>query len=532
MLIANETEDYGSDPLDEQVEQQTCTCHESIRNSEHHLCKTAKQPNKQPTKSSNHQGGGAILNYGRNLLRYTLISKKGTIVATAEAHLYLWRSSDSIVVSDVDGTVTKSDVRGVINTVIQDKFEYCHAGICKFYHEILDAGLNFGGDNDGDDCREEDGDEFFAHVTSSSKSQRKREEEGEIRFLYLSSRPIMLVGQTRKLLVSLSQTCPSKNMYGLPPGPIMCHTGPLSSVLYSELISKNIYEFKADVLSRQVVLPFVAARGEDWNNASSSSHGGNDIDESPRRSSFSERSETSSSFWDDRLFLAGFGNKLTDAKAYEMAGIDRHDIYIIDKESHILCMGGGDSVEEGNNERRCSVDRSSMTSSTSEHANLSITKGSNGVLCDQQSDWSLAEACGTGVSELSIPLHADNASSSNTNRVASSIHSIELSLSDEGESDDAQGGSLAISTRTAVNIYVTNEQQRNNGNTISASGIKRAKIKQSIRAFSSKKTFSMFPSFGSVNSKVRKSSSPKKLYQGYDDPLLLARVRERMIGWA
>ncbi|KAL7547132.1 hypothetical protein ACHAWF_010450 [Thalassiosira exigua] len=141
-------------------------------------------------------------------MRYTLFSKEGgTILATAESHLYLWRSSDSIVVSDVDGTVTKSDVRGVIDSVVQDRFEYCHEG--------KSTGLQ--------------------ELNHESSLDRK---EGEVRFLYLSARPISLIGQTRKLLGSLSQRCLSKKMHYLPPGPVLCHTGPISSVLYSELVAK------------------------------------------------------------------------------------------------------------------------------------------------------------------------------------------------------------------------------------------------------------------------------------------------------
>ena len=44
------------------------------------------------------------------------------------------------------------------------------------------------------------------------------------------------------------------------------------------------------------------------------------------------------------LLVAGFGNALTDVVAYEMAGIQRQDIYMIDKKSRINCMDkhGGD----------------------------------------------------------------------------------------------------------------------------------------------------------------------------------------------
>ena len=460
--------------------EQTCTCHESIRNSEHHLC---TQQRTQPPSQSRR---GAILNYGRNLLRYTLISEKGITIATAEAYMYLWKSVDSVVVSDVDGTVTKSDVWGVIDSVLQDKFEHIHKGICQFYHKVMDIGIDNG--NHGE-----------------AKEESRDKSDGQIRFLYLSSRPISLVSQTRKLLLSLSQACPQNNMYGLPPGPILCHTGPLSSVLYSELVTKDIYQFKADVLARQVVLPFVAARGEDWKN-NSSRRRTKSIDDrffeerTSRDMNLSEHDVLDRnwsgmsvvSLWDDRLFLAGFGNKVTDAIAYEMAGIDRHDIYIIDKESRILCMGldnGRGRTEEGR------------------QPNLT------GVFCEQP-ECNLAAICCPGMMEGQTELSApalDNkklsASATTTNTVATTIHSIELSLPDENQP-------------TSVDIYVTNDQLKSSSNTGVITS-KRAKFKQSIRAFSSK-----MPSLRSISSSD--SKAPKKLYEGYDDPLLLNRIRERI----
>ena len=95
----------------------------------------------------------------------------------------------------------------------------------------------------------------------------------------------------------------------------MCHTGPLSSVLYSELVAKNIYQF-----------------------------------------------------------------------TYEMAGIDRSDIYIIDKESRIVCMG------------RKECNNSSSGSITS------------GVLAQSERFFAREEFCAGGVnqqlsSEPSAPAH-------------------------------------------------------------------------------------------------------------------------------
>ena len=526
------------DRNDDQEEQQQriapapmCTCSEAIRNSEHHLCNIVPQQylNGNQTQQVNDSSNNshlqtstataqrtktkAILNRGRNLIRYNLYSKKGQIVATAEAHIYLWSSNNSIIVSDIDGTVTKSDVRGVIDTVIQDKFEYCHQGICKLFHEMLV--MNTSNKNDTDFAEEDDIDNNNNEESSKLQTtQPSRGAEGgggdQVQFIYLTARPISLISQTRKLLVSLSQPCPEKgDLYGLPPGPTLCHTGPLSSVLYSELVAKNIHEFKADVLVRQVVLPFVAARGD----VALQNNTADNIDiDVPLRSS-SGLSEASS-FWgdDDRLFVAGFGNKLTDAMAYEMAGIDRRDIYIIDKESRILCMDG--TAEEG------STDDERRMSSKSEPANMSITN----------SEWSLDEVCCPGVidrqllSELPVPPPSQ---AFNNSSVATSIQSIELSLTEEQKQDGQTSSSESVTmSRTAVDIFsVTND--KSHGNSSTATG-KRAKLKQSIRAFSSKKSFRKFPSFGSTTNNVKKQST-KKLFKGYDDPLLLTRVRERMI---
>eukprot|EP00584_Thalassiosira_punctigera_P021098 CAMPEP_0172549584 /NCGR_PEP_ID=MMETSP1067-20121228/18610_1 /TAXON_ID=265564 ORGANISM="Thalassiosira punctigera, Strain Tpunct2005C2" /NCGR_SAMPLE_ID=MMETSP1067 /ASSEMBLY_ACC=CAM_ASM_000444 /LENGTH=711 /DNA_ID=CAMNT_0013336979 /DNA_START=281 /DNA_END=2416 /DNA_ORIENTATION=+ len=511
--------------FDEPTTERTCSCHESIRKGEHHLC---AQQNGQSIRPAG-DARGPVLIYGRNLLRYNLFSERGAIVATAEAHLYLWRSSDSVVISDVDGTVTKSDVRGVIDTVVQDRFEYCHAGICKFYNEILDVG----GGND-DEHGEEDGLELFARgdgrdqlALPQSTDDRR---DGEIRFLYLSSRPISLVNQTRKLLVSLSQTGPFNEVYGLPPGPILCHTGSLSSVLFSELWAKNIYEFKADVLARQVVLPFVAARGEDWKPTNRGKFGDDDCVQPSlmRNTSVTEEEEDAiedkdngdgrtlsgmseaSSFWDDRLLIAGFGNKTTDAMAYEMAGIDRRDIYIIDKESRILCMGVDTNYSV--------ISSFQSTPSSSAVANLT---------CDQ-SEW-LTNSCCPGVegrapSELAMPVENKNSALFNSNKVVTtSIQPIERSLPGERQPETSENFPVS----TDVDVYITNEQNQPVASVKSLQ--KRSKVRQSIRAFSSKRrSFTKFPSFASVSSNASKSS-PKKLYEGYEDPLLLSRMRERML---
>lgn len=239
-----------------------------------------------PTESLEKLVNEGILNYGRNLIKYILLNDKNDRVSTAEAFLYLWSARDSVIVCDIDGTITKSDVRGVLDTVIQDNFQHIHKGVCRFFHEIINA-------------------------YELDKDKSEGSEGGQLRFFYLSSRPISYISQTRKLLVGLSQQHERVSI-GLPPGPIMCHRGSLSTVLHSELVLKNVYEFKADVLVRQIVLPFVAALGDF--SIQSDDHS----DEVSRRGS--DLSELTANCADYRLFLCGFGNKSTDAKAYQLAG--------------------------------------------------------------------------------------------------------------------------------------------------------------------------------------------------------------------
>lgn len=89
--------------------------------------------------------------------------------------------------------------------------------------------------------------------------------------------------------------------------------------------------------ARQIVLPFVAAIG----NSCKHKLGAESVDHQSDRllRSESDVSEVTLNSIDDRLFLAGFGNRVTDVKAYEMAGMDGRDIYIINKESRIQCLG-------------------------------------------------------------------------------------------------------------------------------------------------------------------------------------------------
>lgn len=304
---------------------------------------------KPPTEVLEQLVSQRILTPGRNLMRYLLVKKNTNTntemqsdyipIAQATAYVFLWSVHDTIIISDIDGTVTKSDVRGVIDTLLTENYGYVHEGVCSLFTELVKykKQRTRGGNEDN---------------IGSNESQ------GEVRVLYLSSRPMRLINSTRKFLSLVSQqnqsidknvntpsNCGSfiqsclgvdisctggsvvpatKNKIieeegrssNLPPGPIFLHTGTLSKVLMTELVKKSTHEFKADLLARQVVLPFVCAGKK----------------ESGARP----------------LFLAGFGNKKTDLLAYEMVGMNSHHIYIIDKNSVLVSTNSGIEFEAEN----------------------------------------------------------------------------------------------------------------------------------------------------------------------------------------
>ncbi|PBP20286.1 nuclear elongation and deformation protein [Diplocarpon rosae] len=60
--------------------------------------------------------------------------------ATCHAYMYLWRHDVPIVISDIDGTITKSDALGhVLNMVGRD---WTHIGVAKLYTDIVNNGYN------------------------------------------------------------------------------------------------------------------------------------------------------------------------------------------------------------------------------------------------------------------------------------------------------------------------------------------------------------------------------------------------------
>jgi len=60
--------------------------------------------------------------------------------ATCQGYMYLWKHETPVVISDIDGTITKSDALGhVMNMIGRD---WTHAGVAKLYSDIVANGYN------------------------------------------------------------------------------------------------------------------------------------------------------------------------------------------------------------------------------------------------------------------------------------------------------------------------------------------------------------------------------------------------------
>uniref|UniRef100_A0A7S1VHV5 LNS2/PITP domain-containing protein n=1 Tax=Grammatophora oceanica TaxID=210454 RepID=A0A7S1VHV5_9STRA len=167
----------------------------------------------------------SVASKGRNCLQYQALTKEDEILSIADAHLFVWELTDKVFVSDIDGTLTTSNLRGIVNTVMTDNFQQdastLHHGICNFYENFLQAADQH-------------------NVT--------------VRLVYLTSRPLELASVTRRFLTTVAQ-----NGVELPAGPLVGHPGTLMDVLNSELFKRDIHRHKADRLMRFLRLVYAGA---------------------------------------------------------------------------------------------------------------------------------------------------------------------------------------------------------------------------------------------------------------------------------
>ena len=117
--------------------------------------------------------------------------------------IYKWRWDDKIVISDIDGTITKSDVLGHILPIVGK--DWAQSGVAQLFTKIKNNGY---------------------------------------KLLYLSARAIGQARVTREYLKSIKQ-----GNLSLPDGPLLLNPTSLISAFHREVIEKKPEEFKISCLS-------------------------------------------------------------------------------------------------------------------------------------------------------------------------------------------------------------------------------------------------------------------------------------------
>ncbi|NWW07439.1 LPIN3 phosphatase, partial [Oreocharis arfaki] len=157
---------------------------------------------KKSLRLSSEQIGKLNLQDGPNEVAFSVTTQyQGT--CRCEATIYLWNWNEKVVISDIDGTITKSDALGQI--LPQLGKDWTHRGIVKLFHKI--------------------------HLNG-------------YKFLYCSARAIGMAHITKSYLKWVhEQGC------GLPMGPMLLSPSSLLSAFHREVIEKKPEVFKVTCLT-------------------------------------------------------------------------------------------------------------------------------------------------------------------------------------------------------------------------------------------------------------------------------------------
>ena len=155
------------------------------------------------------------LNDGMNEIEYLVDGY------TISSNIYLWNYTDKIVISDFDGTITRSDVIGQIGVYFG--IDWTHKYIAKLYSHIVNNGY---------------------------------------RMLYVTARTMYMQSSTKNSLNNINQ-----NGFLMPMGPIMMNDSGYIDSIKTEIIDKVPQEFKIECLFKILKLfpdeedPFYAGIG-------------------------------------------------------------------------------------------------------------------------------------------------------------------------------------------------------------------------------------------------------------------------------
>ncbi|KAL7422980.1 lipin Ned1 [Cryptotrichosporon argae] len=134
---------------------------------------------------------------GPNTVQFSVTSSYSGL-AVCTARIFLWDETDQVVISDIDGTITKSDALGHVFAAIGR--DWTHIGIAKLYTDICNNGY---------------------------------------KILYLTSRAIGQADTTREYLRTINQ-----GDYRMPEGPVIMSPDRLMASLHREVIMRKPELFK------------------------------------------------------------------------------------------------------------------------------------------------------------------------------------------------------------------------------------------------------------------------------------------------
>uniref|UniRef100_A0A3B4YWR4 phosphatidate phosphatase n=1 Tax=Stegastes partitus TaxID=144197 RepID=A0A3B4YWR4_9TELE len=191
--------DSSSDEESKEVSAVSCQERLHAGDVQHH---SSAHTYRKSLRLSSDQIASLKLKEGPNDVTFSITTQyQGT--CRCEGTIYLWNWDDKVIISDIDGTITKSDVFGQI--LPQLGKDWTHQGIAKLYHSVAENGY---------------------------------------KFLYCSARAIGMADMTRGYLQWVNDGGTI-----LPRGPLMLSPSSLFSAFHREVIEKKPEIFKIECLT-------------------------------------------------------------------------------------------------------------------------------------------------------------------------------------------------------------------------------------------------------------------------------------------
>ncbi|XP_041101324.1 phosphatidate phosphatase LPIN2 isoform X2 [Polyodon spathula] len=191
----------GDSSSNEESNEINKSAHKDIIQTEN-LCQGNTTSYKKSLRLSSDQIASLKLKEGPNDVMFSITTQyQGT--CRCEGTIYLWNWDDKVIISDIDGTITKSDALGQI--LPQLGKDWTHQGIAKLYHSVHENGY---------------------------------------KFLYCSARAIGMADMTRGYLHWVNDRGTI-----LPRGPLMLSPSSLFSAFHREVIEKKPETFKIECLT-------------------------------------------------------------------------------------------------------------------------------------------------------------------------------------------------------------------------------------------------------------------------------------------